>query len=73
MATPDGLGDRFAEDNEKRRQWMAFVRREPLLIAAPNLKETINEVGRFMLPPIKAAATYAEFHFRWRDGGPWVP
>ncbi len=72
MATPDGLGDRFAEDNEKQRQWMAFVRREPLLIAAPDLKETINEVGRFMLPPIKAAATHAEFHFRWRDGGPWV-
>lgn len=72
VATPEGLSDRFAEDHEKQRQWAAFVRREPLLIAAPNLEETINEVGSFALPPIKAAAARAEFAFRWDDGGPWA-
>jgi hypothetical protein len=71
-ATPEGLGDRFAENNEKQRQWTAFVRREPLLIAAPDLRTVINEIGRFTLSPIKAEATHAEFNFRWRDGGPWV-
>lgn len=72
-ATLEGLGDRFAEDNEKQRQWTAFVRREPLLIAAPDLRTVINEVGRFTLSPVKTAATHTEFHFRWRGGGPWVP
>ncbi len=68
---PDGLDDKFAEDEEKRRQWTAFVRREPLLIAAPSLGETINEIAGFALPPITAAASGAGFDFRWDDGGPW--
>ena len=71
MATPEGLGDRFAEDYEKQRQWTAFAHREPLLISAPDLKETINEVGSFVLPPMKVAAAGAEFFLRWEDGGPW--
>lgn len=71
-ATPEGLSDRFAEDYEKQRQWTAFVRREPLLIAAPDLKETINEVGSFALPPMKVAAMRAEFSLRWGDGGAWA-
>lgn len=56
-----------------RQGWEAFIRREPLLVAAPTLIETINEIFGFALPPVKAAATGAEFDFRWIDGGPWAP
>jgi predicted nucleotidyltransferase component of viral defense system len=70
-AVPDGLDDKFAEDEEKRRQWTAFVRREPLLIAAPSLKKTIDEIASFALPPVNALSTDGEFDFRWVDGGPW--
>ena len=70
---PDGLDDKFAEDDEKRRQWAAFVRREPLLIAAPTLRETIDEIVSFALPPVKAVASGTKFELRWADGGPWAP
>jgi hypothetical protein len=72
VTAPEGLDDNFARDQEKQRQWAAFVGREPLLIAAPDLRETINEVASFALPPIKAAASDVEFYFRWDDGGPWA-
>lgn len=72
-AVPDGLDDKFAEDEEKRRQWGAFVRREQLLIASPSLKETIDEIASFALPPVKALSADSEFDFRWVNGGPWVP
>ncbi len=72
-ATPQGLDKDFAEDQEKQRQWVAFAGREPLLVAAPNLIETMSEIATFALPPIKAAASGTEFHLRWLDGGPWAP
>ncbi len=71
--TPEGLDKDFAEDPEKQRQWVAFVRREPLFIAAPDLSGTISEIASFALPVIKAAASGAEFRLSWLDGGPWRP
>src|SRR3546814_7090877 len=41
------------------------LRREPLLIAAPDLSDAITEIASFMLPPIKAAASGSEFYLRW--------
>ena len=69
--TPEGLGKDFAFDQAKQRQWTAFVRREPLLIAAASLEETINEIGGFALPPLHAAASGAHFDFKWINSGPW--
>jgi len=68
---PDGLSQNFAGDQAKQRQWAAFVRREPLLIAAPNLGETINEIAAFVMPTSEAVATGGQFNLRWADGGPW--
>ena len=69
--TPEGLDKDFAEDQEKQRQWVAFVRREPLLVAAPDLSETVSEITSFALPVIKAASSGVEFRLSWLDGGPW--
>jgi len=68
---PDGLSQEFAGDQVKQRQWTAFVRRESLLIAAPTLGETINEIAAFALPAIDAAATGGQFNLIWADGGSW--
>lgn len=68
---PDGLSQEFASDQAKQRQWAAFVRREPLLIAAPTLGETINEIAAFALPVIEAVVTSGQFNLIWADGGPW--
>lgn len=70
-ATPEGLSKDFAEDQEKQRQWAAFVGREPLLIAAPTLQETVAEIAGFTLPPVKAASLSEEFLLRWEKSGPW--
>ena len=68
---PEGFGNAFIEDLDKQRQWRAFVRREPLLIDAPSLKESIREITSFMLPPLKAAALRINFSSKWINGGPW--
>ena len=69
---PDGLHDHFARDEDKRRQWSAFIGRELLLITAPSLEETINEIADFVLPPMKAVSSDKDFKSRWTDGGPWA-
>lgn len=69
---PDGLSREFATDQSKQRQWAAFVRREPLLIAAPDLIETIREIGGFVTPPMNAAASCTRFDWNWSNGGPWT-
>lgn len=71
-ATPQGLDKNFAEDQEKQRQWAAFVRREPLIIAAPSLRKATEAIREFALPPLTAAASVSIFDARWRDGGPWI-
>lgn len=68
---PDGLSRSFAEDNAKIAQWTAFMKREPLLIAAPPLATTIDEIAAFLLPPVAAFRTGAGFRQFWRAGGPW--
>ncbi len=68
---PDGLSRSFGEDDSKIAQWTAFTAREPLLIAAPTLAATIEEVAAFVLPPLEALRTSAAFRRFWRAGGPW--
>jgi len=72
VATPEGLDENFAEDQEKQHQWAAFVGREPLLIPAARLQETIKELVSFVMPPVKAASSGEAFHLRWENGGPWM-
>lgn len=70
-APPDGLSPEFADDENKQRQWTAFIRREPLLITAPNLGEAVHAIAEFAMPPILAVATGGAFNLGWADGGPW--
>lgn len=69
--TPEGLGSAFIEDQDKQRQWKAFVSREPLLIDPPSLEESIREITNFVLPPLSVAASSGNFGSRWINGGPW--
>lgn len=69
---PAGLDERYAADPEKARQWNAFVGREPLLIEAPGLRETVEQVAGFAMPPLQAAATGGAFPKQWSNGGKWT-
>lgn len=66
------LSASFAGDGAKRAQWSAFVRRGRLPAAAPALPEVIDELGIFLLPPLRALAAGSPFEGAWMAGGPWT-
>lgn len=69
---PDGLSAAFAEDANKARQWKAFIDREPLMMEAGDLRETIGIIAEFTVPPMLATASGSSFNKRWPAGGPWT-
>jgi len=59
----------FAEDEEKQRQWRAFVSRDEL--DAPTWSEIIARLRDFLEPPLRAVWEGASFDASWEPGGPW--
>jgi len=70
---PDGLDDKFAEDEEKQRQWRAFAGREPLLVAAPDLPTVIREIGVFIMPAVHGAIDDDRVPGCWSPDKGWSP
>ncbi len=70
---PDGLDDKFAEDEEKQRQWRAFAGREPLLVAAPDLPTVIREIGNFVMPAVHGAIDDDRVPGCWFPDKGWSP
>ena len=70
---PDGLDDKFAEDEEKQRQWRAFTGREPLLVAAPDLPTVIREIGVFIMPAVHGAIDDHRVPGCWSPDKGWSP
>ena len=54
LELPDGLTLAFAEDDQKQRQWTAFVRE--VTLKPGSLIEVIETVGKFLMPHARAAA-----------------
>ena len=69
--TPEGFSDAFIEDQEKQRQWKAFIGHGSLLIDAPSLKDLIGEITSFVLPPLMAAALNVNLGSKWINSGSW--
>jgi len=63
------LAPAFAEDEEKRRQWRAFVNRNEL--DAPAWSEIIARLRDFLEPPLQAMRSDETFDASWEPGGPW--
>lgn len=68
---PVGLSSRFAEDEQKRTQWGAFVRRTRLPDAPANLSDVLELVRQFVDPPLTAGGAPARFSARWTPGHGW--
>jgi len=68
---PTALGDEFAVDSEKGRQWKAFLTRNRLMAQDVELEPIIEELRLFLVPPLRAAAGGDLFEQRWKPGGPW--
>jgi len=69
--TPIALSDEFAADPDKIKQWEAFLNRTGLRESAVDLTETIDDLRKFLLPPILAVANEQTFNQSWPPGGPW--
>lgn len=68
---PEGLGDAFADDDTKRGQWAAFLRRTQLADAPEELREVVRLIRVFLGPPLRAAACGEAYECRWATEGEW--
>ena len=63
------LSSAFAKDDEKRRQWQAFINRNEL--EAPTWSKTISLLHDFLTLPLQAVRQKNIFNAAWSPGGPW--
>ena len=68
---PIFLTDKFSEDQEKRAQWRAFIRKAKLENTPSEFSEILSTIAAFILPVNTALATESEFQGDWPPTGPW--
>jgi hypothetical protein len=69
--TPTTLTAEFSEDTAKTTQWKSFLKRAGITDAEADLASAINQLSRFLLPPLAAARSEDEFHKSWVAGKSW--
>ncbi|MRR06981.1 MAG: nucleotidyl transferase AbiEii/AbiGii toxin family protein [Deltaproteobacteria bacterium] len=67
---PMALTPEFFLDDQKIRQWKAFLNRAGLGIQ-PELSEVAAFIAGFVMPPIAQSILGKEFIGVWQAGGPW--
>jgi len=68
---PIGLTAAFAEDPTKRTQWSAFARKTAAQDAG-DLTTVVEQITRFVGPPLLAAANDDAYAKRWSPAGAWA-
>ncbi len=61
----------FFQDEQKRMQWQAFIRKAKPDNVSEDLESIVNDISGFCKPIIEAIQREASFHRVWSDGGPW--
>jgi predicted nucleotidyltransferase component of viral defense system len=69
---PVGLTPAFSEDNIKKAQWSAFVKRQKLTEQELPLDTVIAGISEFLLPVMEAIRESKLWEARWEAGGPWI-
>jgi predicted nucleotidyltransferase component of viral defense system len=69
---PQALTDTFADDEQKQRQWSAFLNRTQLETEDPDLGAVIGQLNRFLWPPLNACREGRVLHHCWPPGGSWT-
>ncbi|CAH1905055.1 Nucleotidyl transferase AbiEii toxin, Type IV TA system [Candidatus Nitrotoga sp. HW29] len=64
-----GLSDEFINDNQKNKQWQAFLRKNAL--DPMPLATVISDLREFLLPVLVAAAKSSRHDMVWRAGLGW--
>jgi predicted nucleotidyltransferase component of viral defense system len=68
---PLALSDEFSEDQAKKTQWSAFLRRLGRDVAGTSLAEVTKFLSEFLMPPVSAATRAETFDKSWHPAGPW--
>jgi len=68
---PVALTEEFSADTDKQTQWQAFLRTSRLEDVKLQLPEVIDQISKFLLPVLTAAANDETFTKKWSAGGPW--
>jgi hypothetical protein len=66
---PIGLSDEFINDDQKGKQWQAFLRKNAL--DPMPLGDVIVDLREFLSPVLGWAASSTELHMDWRAGKGW--
>jgi len=66
---PLGLSDEFVQDDQKNKQWLAFLRKNAL--DSMPLGTVIGDLRNFLLPVLIAAATSGSHNMAWRPEEGW--
>jgi hypothetical protein len=70
---PLALTPEFSRDDQKVKQWSAFIKKERRLAAAPPFPEAISMIASFLMPPALASAQGEPFPMKWPPQGLWTP
>ena len=66
---PIGLSDEFINDDQKNKQWLAFLRKNAL--DPMSLATVISDLREFLLPVLVVAAKSSRHDMAWRAGLGW--
>jgi len=69
--SPIAITEEFFSDTDKNTQWQAFLRNSRLDEKDLTLSQVIDEIRRFLMPPVIAAANNRPFTKSWAAGGSW--
>jgi hypothetical protein len=69
---PIAFTPEFFEDEEKTRQWSAFIAKNRLYIAPISLEEVVGAIERFVMPMITSINTEEQQLWSWPPRGPWA-
>jgi predicted nucleotidyltransferase component of viral defense system len=69
--SPVALTEEFSSNPDKRTQWRAFLKTSKLEDAKLELSQVTDEIHKFLVPPVIAAANNKPFAKSWFAGGPW--
>lgn len=70
-APPVALTAAFANEGDKATQWRAFLKRSGLESGGADLPGVIDDLNRFLMPPLVAASNQESLDMVWPPGGPW--
>jgi predicted nucleotidyltransferase component of viral defense system len=69
--TPLALSDEFANNEDKNKQWKAFIKRNNLDSFDYDFPQLITALRDFLLKPLQAAAAEQSFKSKWIDNKHW--